>query len=196
MTTDTHAGWRRDIAWIVLASLAVLAAGIGLRNPWRISFDRASGALYVADVGQNKFEFVHVLSAQQLANVKQPHNLGWNVMEGFHCFADTPCDPSKYQAPVIEYPHEHGCSITGGYVYRGKALPKLQGQYFYSDYCTALLRSFAWVENAVQNAWDWKPSLDPESRLARVASFGQDQEGELYLVTHEGPIFKMVPAAK
>lgn len=167
---------------------------IGLRNPWRISFDAKTGDLFIADVGQNLFEYVHLLTAQQLANVAAPYNLGWNVMEGFHCFQDKPCDPSQYQAPIIEYPHKEGCSITGGYVYRGKQLPALQGQYFYADYCTALVRSLGWEGGKLKNSWDWKPTLDPESRLARLAAFGQDQDGELYLVTHEGPIFKFVPA--
>ncbi len=167
---------------------------IGLRNPWRISFDAKTGDLFIADVGQNLFEYVHLLTAKQLANVAAPYNLGWNVMEGFHCFQDKPCDPSQYQAPMIEYPHKEGCSITGGYVYRGKQLPLLQGQYFYADYCTGLVRSLGLEAGRLKTSWDWKPSLDPESRLARLASFGQDQDGELYLVTHEGPIFKFVPA--
>jgi glucose/arabinose dehydrogenase len=164
----------------------------GLRNPWRISFDKATGDLYLADVGQNKFEYVHVLTKQQLATVSSPVNLGWNVMEGFHCFQDKPCDPKKYQAPIIEYPHKEGCSITGGYVYRGKALPELQGQYFYADYCTAIVRSLKWDAGKVESSWDWKPALDPDSKLARIASFGEDQDGELFLVTHEGPIYKLV----
>ena len=168
---------------------------IGLRNPWRISFDKASGDLYLADVGQNKFEYIHVLTKQQLATVATPVNLGWNVMEGFHCFKDKPCDPMKYQAPIIEYPHTEGCSITGGYVYRGKALPELQGQYFYSDYCTAIVRSLKWEAGKVESSWDWKPALDPESKLARIASFGEDQDGELFLVTHDGPIYKLVRQA-
>lgn len=165
---------------------------LGLRNPWRISFDRTTGDLYIADVGQNKFEYVHVLGQAQLASVTTPLNLGWNVMEGFHCFKDKPCDPSKYQAPVIEYPHSEGCSITGGYVYRGKAFPEFVGQYFYSDYCTAVVRSLKWAGGKAESSWDWKAALDPEGKLARVSSFGEDQDGELYLVTHEGPIYKFV----
>ncbi|MDX2021423.1 MAG: PQQ-dependent sugar dehydrogenase [Deltaproteobacteria bacterium] len=168
---------------------------MGLRNPWRISFDRATGDLYIADVGQNKFEYVHVLAQNQLANVTAPINLGWNVMEGFHCFKDKPCEPSKYQAPIIEYPHNEGCSITGGYVYRGKAFPEFVGQYFYADYCTALVRSLKWSAGKTESSWDWKPTLDPEGKLARISSFGEDQDGELYLVTHEGPVYKLVRQA-
>lgn len=165
---------------------------IGLRNPWRISFDRATGDLYIADVGQNKFEYVHVLSNEQLGKLSAPLNLGWNVMEGFHCFKDRPCEPGKFQAPIIEYPHNEGCSITGGYVYRGKALPELVGQYFYADYCTAIVRSLKWADSKVESSWDWKNAMDPESKLARISSFGEDQDGELFLVTHDGPIYKLV----
>jgi hypothetical protein len=93
---------------------------------------------------------------------------------------------------VIEYAHSEGCSITGGHVYRGKALPALQGHYFFSDYCTAILRSFRWKAGRAVDSWDWKAALDPESQLAKVAAFGEDHEGELYVVSHEGPIYKLV----
>lgn len=166
---------------------------IGLRNPWRISFDRVTGDLYIGDVGQNAYEYVHLLSAAQLVAPGAPYNLGWNVMEGFHCFKGKPCDPSQYQSPIIEYPHSDGCSITGGYVYRGQALPALGGHYFYADYCTGLVRSLLWNGQALTASHDWKAVVDPESRLARLASFGEDQAGELYLVSHDGPIYKLVP---
>jgi glucose/arabinose dehydrogenase len=163
--------------------------GRGLRNPWRYSFDRQTGDLYIADVGQNAFEYVHVVPAKKIAG---PHNFGWNTIEGFHCYQAATCDRSGYEQAVIEYPHSEGCSITGGYVYRGKALPELAGSYFYSDYCTALLRSFRMKNGKVVDSWDWKAALDPESQLAQVSTFGQDQDGELYVVTHEGPIYKIV----
>jgi glucose/arabinose dehydrogenase len=160
----------------------------GMRNPWRYAFDRKTGDLYIADVGQNVYEWVHVLGAGKLSD----HNLGWNIKEGKHCFQDKPCDDTGLTVPVIEYPHSEGCSITGGFVYRGKALPELQGHYFFSDYCTAILRSFRWDNGAAADAWDWKEALDPESTLAKVSAFGEDQAGELYVVTHEGPIYKIV----
>lgn len=169
---------------------------IGLRNPWRIAFDPKTGDLYIADVGQNRYEYVHLLTARQLSEGKAPYNLGWNVMEGLHCFQDKPCDPSKYQKPILEYPHTEGCSITGGFVYRGHALPALRGQYFYADYCTALIRSLSVSDGALRSSWDWKQSLDPESQLARISTFGVDEAGELYVATHEGPIFKFVPAGR
>jgi glucose/arabinose dehydrogenase len=160
----------------------------GLRNPWRYSFDRKTGDLYIADVGQNLFEYVYVAPADKLVG----HNYGWNITEGFHCFQAKKCDAKGLTPPVMEYDHKQGCSISGGYVYRGKALPELQGIYFYADYCTALVRSFRWKDGKATDSWDWKAALDPESQLARLAGFGEDQDGELYLVTHEGPIFKFV----
>jgi glucose/arabinose dehydrogenase len=167
----------------------------GLRNPWRYSFDRQTGDLYIADVGQNLFEYVHVLGAKDLTG----HNFGWNIAEGYHCFAPSApsaprasCDVKGLTPPVMEYTHKEGCSISGGFVYRGKAIPELQGNYFYADYCTAIVRSFKWKDGKATDSWEWKAALDPESQLARVAGFGEDQDGELYLVTHEGPIFKFV----
>lgn len=164
--------------------------GKGLRNPWRYSFDRKTGDLYLADVGQNLWEWVHVAPATKLTG----HNFGWNITEGLHCFKAKRCDTTGLTRPVAEYPRSDGCSITGGYVYRGKALPELQGAYFYSDYCTALLRSFRLKDGKAVDSWDWKAALDPESTLARLASFGEDHDGELYVVSHDGPIYKLVRA--
>jgi len=93
---------------------------------------------------------------------------------------------------VHDYPHSEGCSITGGYVYRGKALPELDGAYFFSDYCTGMLRSLRVKKGKATEVWDWKPLLDPEFQLAKVTAFGEDQDGELYVVTADGPIFKLV----
>jgi glucose/arabinose dehydrogenase len=161
----------------------------GLRNPWRYTFDRKTGDLYIADVGQNVYEWVHFLPA---AKVSGPSNFGWNITEGKHCLPATTCNRAGLIPPVVEYPHSEGCSISGGYSYRGKALPELAGVYFFSDYCTAILRSFRMQDGRAVDQWDWKAALDPDSQLAKVASFGQDQDGELYLVTHEGPIYKFV----
>jgi glucose/arabinose dehydrogenase len=160
----------------------------GLRNPWRYTFDRQTGDLYIADVGQNLFEYVYVVGAKNLTG----HNFGWNVTEGFHCFNAKTCEAKGFTPPVVEYSHKEGCSISGGYVYRGKAIPELQGIYLYADYCTALVRSLRWKDGKTTESYDWKAAIDPESQLARLAGFGQDQDGELYLVTHEGPIFKFV----
>jgi glucose/arabinose dehydrogenase len=163
--------------------------GQGLRNPWRYSFDRKTGDLYIADVGQNLYEYVHYLPR---AKVKGPVDFGWNVVEGKHCYQAETCDKKGFHEAVIEYPHSEGCSITGGFVYRGKALPELQGHYFYSDYCTAILRSFRIKGGKAVDSWDWKTALDPESTIAQVTSFGLDQDGEMYVLSHEGPIYKLV----
>lgn len=163
--------------------------GSGLRNPWRYTFDRATGDLYIADVGQNVFEYVHFVPAKHLAG---PHNFGWNILEGTHCFQARTCNRRGLARAVVEYPHSEGCSITGGHVYRGKALPELAGHYFYSDYCTAILRSVRMKGGKAGDAWDWKLALDPDMKLAQVAAFGEDQDGELHVVTHAGAIYKLV----
>jgi glucose/arabinose dehydrogenase len=162
--------------------------GRGLRNPWRYSFDRKTGDLYIADVGQNVFEYVHFVPARKL---KGPIDFGWNIIEGKHCYQAESCDTKGLTQAVLEYPHSEGCSITGGYVYRGKALPELHGAYFYSDYCTALLRSFRIKNGKAVDSYDWKAALDPEGQLAQVAAFGQDNDGEIYVVGHDGKIFKL-----
>jgi glucose/arabinose dehydrogenase len=167
--------------------------GRGLRNPWRYSFDRKTGDLYIADVGQNVFEYVHWVPANRLAG---PHDFGWNRVEGKHCYQAETCDRTGIEEAVVEYPHTEGCSITGGYVYRGKALPELGGSYFFSDFCTAILRSFRMQAGKVVDQWDWKQALDPESQLAKITTFGEDQDGELYIATHDGPIFKLVRRPK
>src|SRR6476661_1231924 len=105
----------------------------GLRNPWRFSFDRGTGDLYIADVGQEHYEEIDV--APGGANPGKGINYGWNIMEGAHCLSGGQCDQTGLTLPTFEYGHDQGCSITGGYVYRGPAIPALQGVYFYADYC-------------------------------------------------------------
>jgi glucose/arabinose dehydrogenase len=163
----------------------------GLRNPWRYAFDRKTGDLYIGDVGQDLFEEVDVVAA---ADTKKPGlNFGWNRMEGLHCFGATSCEGKGLTLPVVEYGHADGtgCSVTGGIVYRGKALPELDGVYFYADYCTALVRSFRWQPGKVSDHWDWRAALDPKHKLATLAAFGEDADGELYLVSHDGVIYKL-----
>jgi glucose/arabinose dehydrogenase len=170
---------------------------IGLRNPWRYSFDRKTGDLWIADVGQDRWEEIDVQPAGA-----GPLNFGWSVMEARHCLRGASCDPTgptgsiggwkEMTAPILEYSHKTGCSITGGGVYRGRALPELDGAYFYSDYCTAILRSLRWRDGRVSDSWDWKRALDPDFRLAQVSAFGEDHDGELYLLSLEGPIYKLV----
>jgi glucose/arabinose dehydrogenase len=168
---------------------------LGLRNPWRYSFDRATGDLWIGDVGQNKFEEVDVLPAASLAKRDAETNFGWNPMEGLHCYKDPKCDARTFTAPVVEYDHNEGCSITGGYVYRGKRLPALVGRYFYADYCTAMIRSLKWdgAEKTVTDVWDWRGALDPKEQLANLSSFGEDAAGELYLLSIDGDVYRFDP---
>ena len=164
--------------------------GLGLRNPWRYSFDRKTGDLYIADVGQKLYEEVNIVPHDKLTG----HNFGWNIAEGKHCFKKKTCDTTKLTAPAFEYSHQVGCSITGGFVYRGKALPELDGLYFYADYCTGVLRSFRWKDSTVSEHWDWKPLLDPDNQLASLSSFGEDHDGELYLLSLDGVIYQFARA--
>ena len=167
----------------------------GLRNPWRYAFDPATGDLYIGDVGQDQWENVYVVAAGD----RLVHNFGWNVSEGAHCFRSKECDQRNFTAPVADYPHAEGCSITGGQVYRGAALPELAGVYFYADYCTGLLRSFRWYRapderagGVIRDHWDWKATLDRDGVLAQVSSFGTDAAGELYVVLLTGSIYQLV----
>jgi glucose/arabinose dehydrogenase len=162
----------------------------GHRNPWRYSFDRKSGDLYIGDVGQNWFEEVHVFAARELVG----KNLGWSVVEGMgHCFKPkVGCDQKGLSQPVLEYSAEEGCSVIGGHVYRGKALPELAGIYFYADFCSALVRSFRWKGGKAVDSWDWRDILDPAHRLASLTTWAEDAEGELYLASYDGVIYKLL----
>ena len=169
---------------------------LGVRNPWRFAFD-TTGDLYIGDVGQNLWESVLVAPAGSARK-----NWGWNVVEGNHCYNAERCDLGTYTPAVAVYAHDEGCSITGGVVYRGKAFPALVGRYFYADFCTSLVRSFAWTTDAssdlapgvVRDHWDWKTALDPDgTKLAQISSFGVDADGELYLVELTGAIYRLTP---
>jgi len=160
---------------------------VGLRNPWRFSFDAATGDLYIGDVGQDAWEEVDVATAAQGAG--RGANFGWNVTEGRHCFANPNCDVSKFTLPLLEYSHQEGCSVTGGFVYRGAAIPALQGHYFYADYCQGWVRSFRLQDGMAAEAQQW-PGLAPGGN---VPSFGQDAAGELYVMNAGGQVFRIVP---
>lgn len=148
----------------------------GLRNPWRFSFDRASGDLYIADVGQNRFEEVHV----QPAGSPGGENYGWPIMEGRHCFQSNDCSASGLQLPAMEYDHSQGCSITGGYVYRGAAFPALTGAYFYGDYCSGRIWA---LSRDIEGRWASHDMLDTE---LSISSFGEDEAGEVYVLDLNG----------
>jgi glucose/arabinose dehydrogenase len=158
----------------------------GLRNPWRFAFDRASGDLLIADVGQGAVEEV------DLAARRGGDNFGWNVMEGSRCFRPSSgCSSQGLTLPILEYTHSQGCSITGGVVYRGCRLPGYQGTYFYSDYCTAFVRSFRLEGGRVVDERDWSAALG--RGLDSVTSFGTDGDGEAYIVDQDGEVYKIVP---
>ncbi|CAN5703028.1 PQQ-dependent sugar dehydrogenase [soil metagenome] len=171
---------------------------IGVRNPWRFAFD-TNGDLYIGDVGQNLWEYVFVVPAGAAQR-----NFGWNVAEGSHCFEAQSCDKSAFTPPVVEYSHDDGCSITGGFVYRGALLPQLTGRYFYADFCTNFIHSFVWTKDVssptapgwAREHYDWKTALDPDgTRLTQISSFGLDAAGELYVVELTGTIYRLSPAA-
>ena len=157
----------------------------GLRNPWRFSFDRGTGDLYIADVGQKRWEEVNRATAGEGAG--RGVNYGWSLMEGPECLLEG-CDQSGLTPPLVQYGHDEGCSVTGGYVYRGAAIPAIQGQYFYADYCQAWVRSFPAGGDPGQPV-DW-PDLSPGEN---ITSFGEDATGELYILTAAGGVFKIVP---
>jgi len=161
----------------------------GLRNPWRFSFDRVTRQLYIADVGQDAREEVDVQPAASTGG----ENYGWNIMEGSICYSPpTGCSTAGLVLPVFDYTHAGGaCSITGGYVYRGTRLPLLVGQYFYADYCAGWVRSFRYVNGAVQDQHDYTPEF---GFLGNITSFGEDTRGELYVITQGGNVYGIVPA--
>lgn len=151
----------------------------GLRNPWRFSFDRETGALWLADVGQNDWEEIDL--------IVRGGNYGWNIREGAHCFKTRDCPSEGLIDPVAEYGHDQGCSVTGGYVYRGKALPALEGAYLYADYCSGRV----WGLFA-RPGGSYEPRVLLEADL-RISSFGEGADGELYLLDHdEGGVYRIV----
>jgi glucose/arabinose dehydrogenase len=152
---------------------------LGVRNPWRFSFDRETGDLYIGDVGQNQYEEVNF----QPADSKGGENYGWNIVEGFHNFSGAAV-PDGLTDPFFEYSHSDGCSVTGGYVYRGEALPDLQGVYLFGDYCSGTV----WASyRDAEGAWQTDVFLQSGSQ---ISSFGEDESGELYLVNHGGSVLR------
>lgn len=171
---------------------------LGWRNPWRFSFDRATGDMYAGDVGQDNWEEISYEPAGSPGGL----NYGWDVFEGIgHCYEGDPeCStPGAFVMPVLEFSHGQGCSVTGGFVYRGCAMPDLHGTYFYSDYCAAFIRTFSGVAGgAAQNLADRTADLAPGGGLAisDVSSFGEDARGELYVTDlNDGEVFKIVPGS-
>jgi glucose/arabinose dehydrogenase len=160
---------------------------IGLRNPWRFSFDSLTGALWIGDVGQSGYEEVDV-APQTSTGPGRGINWGWRQMEGFHCYNPaTGCVTAGKSLPLLEYTHVNGrCAITGGYVYRGSAIPSLAGTYLYADYCTGEI----WGVSATATS-PATSTLLLDTPLY-VSSFGQDAAGELYVVDLGGSVYKVV----
>lgn len=157
----------------------------GARNPWRFSFDRVTGDLWIADVGQNRFEEINFLPASA-QGAGRGANLGWNLVEGNEEFSGSP--PSDHQAPIYTYEHRDGrCSVTGGYVYRGSNLPDLDGVYLYSDYCTGEVTGLARADDGTLLV----ANLDLNTRVENVIGFGQGPEAELYILEQNGQVSRL-----
>ncbi len=163
----------------------------GLRNPWRFSIDDVTGLLYIGDVGQGAWEEIDAEPAAT-AGV----NYGWDNYEGDHCFADTQgpsnCSSSGLTFPAYEYPHSQGCSVTGGYVYRGDDFPDLAGHYFFADYCRGELRSFKYSNDVISADRNWVSDL---GRLGYVTSFAVDDDQRLYIMNASGDLMRLAPSS-
>lgn len=155
---------------------------LGLRNPWRFTFDLQTGELFIGDVGENKIEEINYLPAGNPGGA----NLGWNYLEGSEIYSGQPPSELDFIVPVVEYDHSQGCSVTGGVVYRGTALPEWSGVYFYGDYCQGKIWGLLRSEDG-----EWGSQLLYELG-AYIVSFGQDENGEVYLVDFIGKIYKFL----
>lgn len=158
---------------------------LGLRNPWRFSFDRITGDLLIGDVGQDAWEEIDLVTHAQSRGA----NFGWPRMEASHCFPpDTACSTTGLTPPALEYARHLGCSVTGGYRYRGAKLPTLYGTYFYGDWCTGRI----WAADEVDGRLS--ASVVADTDLA-IVSFGEDDDGELYVVDYRGAVFALTAPA-
>ena len=155
----------------------------GLRNPWRMAFDSETGLLWVGDVGQDRVEEIAVVQAGE--------NHGWNVFEGDECFrGDDQCSElSDAVPPIATYGHDEGCSVTGGMVYRGEALPQLSGVYIFGDFCSGTIWGL-WPDDSEETGWARAVILETDSL---IASFAVDSDGEVYVLVFGGPILKLTP---
>jgi glucose/arabinose dehydrogenase len=158
-------------------------AALGTRNPWRFSFDRATGDLYVGDVGQGSWEEVDYRPRAKLGRLA---NYGWDVFEGRAPFEDKPLGPGELVRPVYVYRNGGGsCSVTGGFVYRGSATPAARGRYFFGDYCSGMVSSLKIVGGKATSV-----RREPFN-VQGLTSFGEDARGELYLVAHGGTVYRL-----
>jgi glucose/arabinose dehydrogenase len=159
----------------------------GLRNPWRFSFDRTTGDLWIGDVGQGSWEEVDRALASSGRNAGRGVNYGWRVMEGAHCFRPASgCVRTGKTLPLTEYGHSNGrCSVTGGYVYRGRTYPDLVGAYFFADYCSG---EIWYVDRGASRGVAPRRAIDTNTR---ITSFGEDEAGELYVSSAEGTVYRV-----
>lgn len=156
----------------------------GLRNPWRYSFDRQTGDLFIADVGQNAYEEIDFQSAASPGG----ENYGWRITEGTHCYNPNPCDKNGLTLPIWEYDRsQNDRSVTGGFVYRGAAYPALQAIYLYADYVSGRV----WGLRFDGSGWENRLLLESGRN---ISSFGQDAAGEVYVIDHAGEILRVVVA--
>ena len=177
----------------------------GLRNVWRFSFDRENGDLYMGDVGQNEWEEIDYQASNSLGGL----NYGWNILEGNHCYGENnkDCNSNGTVLPIFEYPNDanyvktivgwdqpdmHGCSVTGGYVYRGENKPELYGRYFFGDYCTGKVWSLKNDKNNIDIINHTDELLEAMNKTEfYLSSFGEDESGELYLIDYSGDIYSI-----
>lgn len=154
---------------------------LGLRNPWRYSFDRRTGDLYIADVGQSEIEEIDFTPRASPGL----ENYGWDVYEGSRSYESKPLGPGDLVQPIFEYTHSNGCSVTGGFVYRGKAKPGLRGTYLFGDYCSGIVWSLRVVNGRAIGV-----KREP-FRIRNLTSFGEDAAGELYATSHDGVVYRL-----
>ena len=167
---------------------------LGVRNPWRFSFDRSTGALWIGDVGQNRYEEID-RAVRTTTGAGRGVNWGWHIMEGFHCFDPAVgCVTRGLGRPLLEYSHDTNgrCSVTGGYVYRGASIPSLAGWYVFGDFCSGEVLA---VPSTAANASRPAPvTLFGTGSGREVSSFGQDWAGRLYVVDLRGTVYRIDPA--
>jgi glucose/arabinose dehydrogenase len=159
--------------------------GYGLRNPWRFSFDRETGDLWIGDVGQGEWEEIDFTPGSSPGL----ENYGWDVFEGTHPYEEKDLNPrGRVVTPVAEYSHDEGCSVTGGFVYRGERIPAARGRYFYGDYCSGQL----WTVSPRRRGISRPQRL--RFRVEALSSFGEDTVGELYLTSLQGVVYRLDPS--
>jgi len=160
----------------------------GFRNPWRFSFDRQTGDLYIGEVGQDMWEEIDVAAAPGRGG---GFNYGWSTMEGTHCYGASTCNSTGFTPPVFEYQHVNSnCDVQGGYVYRGNRVTQLTGYYLFVDYCSGMVGGFKYAGGTATAYRDWTAELTAGTG---VVSFGEDARGELYMMTYTGTLYRIGP---